>query len=72
MFDRNGMQIKQNSPFEMTFVCTLVGPAGYGGYIPSGAEFGKGVYEVWVCLYKPGIGEKLADGVISLLNETKE
>ena len=58
--------------FEMTFVCTLTGPAGYGGYIPSGAEFGKGVYEVWVCLYKPGIGEELADGVIKLLEETKE
>lgn len=72
MFDRNGMQIKRESPFEMTFVCTLVGPAGYGGYIPSGAEFGKGVYEVWVCLYKPGIGEELADGVIKLLEDTKE
>lgn len=69
MFDDNGIDIKENSPFETTFVCTLVGPHNYE-YIPSAEEFGKGVYEVLVCVFTEGIGERLAQKFVSLLNET--
>lgn len=69
MFDDNGVEIKEASPFETTFICTLIGGHNYE-YIHSDSEYGKGVYEVWVCIFTRGIGERLAQSFVSLLNET--
>ena len=69
MFDDNGVEIKEASPFETTFVCTLIGGHNYE-YIHSDSEYGKGVYEVWVCIFTRGIGERLAQSFVSLLNDT--
>lgn len=71
MFDDNGVQIKKESPFKMTFVCTVSGGENKG-YIPSEGEFGKNIYEVLVCLYSKGTGEMLANSFISLLGEMKK
>ena len=71
MFDSNGRFIKENSPFEMTFVATL----GYYSvpYIPDydGYEYeGVGLsYEGEECLFVRGTGEKLADKYVEMLNE---
>lgn len=71
MFDSNGRYIKDNSPFEMTFVATL----GYYTvpYIPDydGYEYeGVGLsYEGDECLYVRGTGEKLAEKYVEMLNQ---
>ncbi len=71
MFDSNGRFIKENSPFEMTFVATL----GYYqvSYIPDydGYEYeGVGLsYEGDECRYVRGTGEKLAEKYVEMLNE---
>lgn len=70
MFDDNGVQIKKDSPFKTTFICTVSG-GGNNGYIPSEGEFGKNIYEVSVCLYSKGTGEKLADSFVNTLKEMK-
>ncbi len=68
MFDTNGMFIKENSPFDMTFIC------GYWGaqklnYIPSELGYQNGGYESDNSLFVPGTGEKLADEYLKLLNQ---
>ena len=71
MFDDNGVQIKKNSPYKMTFICTVSG-GGNNGYIPSEGEFGKNIYEVLVCLYDKGTGERLAESFINTFKEMKK
>ena len=69
MFTDNGMYIKANTPYEMTF---LVGYANSGhGYIPSkeGCEFRS--YEVYDTKLELGSGEVLADEFLSMLTELK-
>lgn len=65
MFDTNGQQIKDASPFRMTFILTLTNEA--NGYMPSKLGFAHGGYSVDICRFKPGIGEQLAENYIQLL-----
>ena len=65
MFDTNGLQIKDASPFRMTFIMTLTND-GYG-YMPSKLGFEHGGYSADTCRFKPGIGELLAENYIALL-----
>ena len=65
MFDTNGQQIKDASPFRMTFILTLTNEA--HGYMPSKLGFAHGGYSVDTCHFKPGIGEQLAENYIQLL-----
>lgn len=65
MFDTNGQQIKDASPFRMTFIMTLTND-GYG-YMPSRMGFEHGGYSTDTCRFKPGIGELLAENYIALL-----
>lgn len=65
MFDTNGQQIKDASPFRMTFIMTLTND-GYG-YMPSKMGFEHGGYSTDTCRFKPGIGELLAENYIALL-----
>ncbi len=69
MFDTNGMQIKERSPYKMTFVCAYSG--GRYGYIPSSIAWDAGGYEVDTCKYVKGTGELLADEFTGLLNQIK-
>ena len=69
MFDTNGKQIKDNSPYTMTFVCAYSN--GTYGYIPSEIAWPNGGYEVDTCKYAKGTGEMLANELVSMLTELK-
>lgn len=67
MFDTNGMFIKANSPFDMTFIC---GYANYcQGYMPSAIASANSGYEVLTSIFAPGNAESLADKYIEMLNQ---
>ena len=70
MFDTNGMQVKEGSPFKMTFVCAYTN--GDYGYIPSSLASSHGGYEVSACCFVNGTGEELADKMINMLKELKD
>ena len=68
MFDTNGMFIKENTPFEMTFLVGYAYP-GCLGYIPSAIAWEHGGYECDNSTFVAGTGEKLADQYLAMLNE---
>ena len=68
MFDTNGMFIKENTPFKMTFLVGYAYPGGLG-YIPSGIAWEHGGYECDNSTFVAGTGEKLADQYLAMLNE---
>ena len=65
MFDTSGQQIKDASPFRMTFILTCTNDG--NGYMPSKLAFSHGGYSVDTCRFKPGIAEQLAENYIELL-----
>lgn len=67
MFDTNGMEVKQGSPFKMTFMCAYTN--GSNGYIPSTFAFSRGGYEVDTTYFVQGTGEALAQEIVRLLTE---
>jgi len=69
MFDKNGKDCREASPFKMTFICSLAN--GSNGYIPTTEAFPHGSYEVVVCRYVQGTGEGLADKMVEILNSCK-
>ena len=69
MFGSNGMYIKENSPYPMTFVITCA--QGSEGYLPSTLGFEMNCYEVHVTEYERGTAEKVADEFVSMLTEMK-
>ena len=70
MFDTNGMQIKEGSPFLLTFVLTCAGD--YGAYMPSyEAMTIYGGYEVDNNQYALGVAEKAVEEFLRLLDELK-
>ena len=68
MFDTNGMYIKENSPFAMTFIVGYAHPV-FGGYIPTAASFANGGYEVDNGTFAGGTGEELAGAFLDLLGQ---
>ncbi len=70
MYDTNGMQIKEGSPFDMTFICAYTNHA--FGYIPSALGFKNGGYEVDACSFAAGTGEKLVTEYLNMLNDLKK
>ncbi len=68
-FDENAKAVRENSPFEMTFTCSLTN--GSNGYVPTAKAFPHGGYEVLVCRYAEGSGEEFANEQIRLLNLCK-
>ena len=71
MFDTNGMQIKEGSPFAMTMVLTCANGANRG-YVPSALGFANGGYSVDSCWFLPGAGERFADELIAGLKRMHE
>lgn len=69
MFDTNGMYIKENSPFQMTFVATCAN-GGYG-YFPSLVACKNGGYEPDTGKYEHGSAEILADLYVQMLKDLK-
>ena len=69
MFDTNGKEARDGSPYKTTFVCSLAN--GSHGYIASNYAFPHGTYEVFACQYVQGTGEQLSGAMVEMLNECK-
>jgi len=74
MFDTNGMQIKDGSPYDITFVLTCCNNK--DGYIPAAEvfDYNPGIarlipYEVKSCAYAKGTAETVAQALVDMLNE---
>ena len=70
MFAPTGMYIKENSPYDMTFVVTCAN--GSYGYLPTDRAYDYGVYEGFVTRVVRGTAENVADTFLSMLKEIKE
>jgi len=68
MFDTNGLQVRNASPFPITFICSNTD--GALSYMPSLEACPRGGYEVYVCHYVSGTSEACAEKMAELLNET--
>ncbi|MBE6712715.1 MAG: hypothetical protein E7580_04235 [Ruminococcaceae bacterium] len=64
-FCQNGKQVKEGSPFKMTFFCELTNDD--RGYIPAEECFVNGGYEVRICPHGKGAGERIANELIYML-----
>jgi hypothetical protein len=69
-FDFNALQVRDASPFKMTFTCSMTN--GSYGYVPTAEAFPHGAYEVLVSRYVPGSGEEFAKEQLRLLNLCKK
>lgn len=69
MFDTNGRQIKEGSPFQRTFVLTCTNER--FAYIPSALGFKNGGYSADLCRFRPGAGELIAESFVSNLKEMR-
>ena len=67
MFDTNGMQIKEGSPFKTTFV--LTNADGWAAYIPSADAVPHGGYEVYTTKYVFGTAERMVEELLGMLKE---
>ena len=67
MFDVNGKFIRDNSPFEMTFINGYCN--GGMGYFPSAYAWEYGSYEVDTTKFARGTAELVADRFVEMLNE---
>lgn len=65
-FCQNGKQVKEGSPFKMTFFCELTN--GDGGYVPAEECFVNGGYEVKICPFGKGSGERIAGELLYMLH----
>lgn len=68
MFGQHGKQIKEGSPYDMTFMITC---AGQENYIASTESFDYNCYESQCCYFEQGTAEKLVDAYIGLLTQMK-
>lgn len=71
LFDTAGIFIKENSPFEQTFIVGYSYP-GTGSYIPTAEAFANGGYERDSCRYVAGTLEEMCDIYLDLLNQMHE
>ena len=68
MFDTNGVQIKENSPFNVTFVLTCANEE-HMAYVPSALGNKNGGYSTDNCWFIRGSGEKFADALMDSLKK---
>ena len=66
MFSDQGLYVKQNSPFPVTFLIT-----GNSGYLPSREAYEYRSYEADTGYYAPGTAEKLAEEYVNMLKEIR-
>jgi hypothetical protein len=67
MFDHNGVQIKEDSPFAMTIVGTCCN--GGMGYLPSALGFRNGGYSVDTTRYVGGTAEQMVENFGEMLRQ---
>lgn len=70
MFAPTGMYIKENSPFDMTFIITCANDA--FGYLPTEKAYAYEAYETYVARFVSGTAEKVADNYLEMLDELKK
>ena len=66
MFDTNGMEIKDGSPFSTTFVLTCAN--NNFNYLPSKLAWQHGGYEVDAALFQCGTAEELVENYLAMLD----
>lgn len=69
MFSSTGRYIRENSPYDMTFVLTCAN--GYNGYFPDERGYGFGCYEAYSSYVNVGTAEKIGAEYINMLKEHK-
>lgn len=69
MFGATGRYIRENSPYDMTFVLTCAN--GYNGYFPDEQGYDFGCYEAYSSYVARGTAEKIGDRYIEMLKEHK-
>ncbi len=67
MFDTNGMEVKDGSPFKMTFVCSCTN--GSWSYVAADHAYENGGYEVYNCKFVRGTAEAVVEELLRLLNK---
>ena len=67
MFAKNGAEIKEKSPFDLTFVMGYSN--GREGYMAADYAYDVGGYEVYSCEYARGTAEQLQNQLIAMLND---
>lgn len=70
MFDTNGMEVKEGTPFEKTFIIGYSYPSKQG-YIASALGYKNGGYEVDNGIFAPGTGEELVAAYLDMLKSLK-
>lgn len=70
MFSTNGRQIKEGSPYEMTFILTLANA--HYGYLAADSAFDHGCYEVDNRFFARGTAEQMAENYLNMLSTMKE
>lgn len=69
MFGDTGRYIRENSPYENTFLITQA--IDTHSYIPSDIGFEVGCYEAYASKFEQGTAKKIADAYISVLGQMK-
>ena len=66
MFDTNGKEVRDGSPFKSTFVLSYTN--GGFGYVPSALAFPNKGYEVYITWFAEGSAEEFSAEMVRLLN----
>ena len=69
MFGQHGTDIKNQSPYDNTFIITCA--EGSFNYIASNEAFEYNAYESYCCYFEQGTGEKLVTEYVDMLTEMK-
>ena len=69
MFSETGRYIRENSPYDMTFICTL--SLGSHDYIPSDIGFELNCYEAYTAFFEQDTAKNIADQYIATLKDMK-
>lgn len=69
MFSSTGRYIRENSPYDMSFILTCAN--GYNGYFPDERGYGFGCYEAYSSYVNVGTAEKIGEAYINMLKEHK-
>lgn len=69
MFAAQGVYIKENTPYDMTFVLTCCN--GHTSYLPTEKAYDFGCYESHTGRFERGTAEKLASTFVDMLTELK-
>ena len=66
LFAATGRYVKENTPFDMTFICTCTNLS--QGYLPTMEAYDYGCYESYTSYFAKGTAEALQEEFVNLLN----